>query len=65
MKIPDNYDLFEAHDREMERRERMLPECECCGCRIHQDDAVRLNGCWYCDDCISGMREEITYEYTY
>jgi len=59
MTIPDNYDLFEAHDREMERRERMLPKCEWCGSPIYQESAFRINGCWYCDDCLSDLREDI------
>lgn len=50
---------FERWDREQERALERLPVCECCGEHIQQEDAVRIGGDWYCDECIDGMREEI------
>ena len=55
----DNYDLWEEHDNEMQRKLENLPVCECCGEPIQQDTAVRIDGFWYCDDCLEGLRESI------
>ena len=57
----DNYDIWDAHDREMERKLENLPLCECCGNPIQQDTAVRINGDCYCDDCLDEMREDTEY----
>lgn len=56
MIVPDNFDIWEAHDIEMERRRMRLPECACCGEHIQQEDAVCINGDWYCDSCLDEMR---------
>ena len=40
----DNYDLWVAHDNDMQREIEKLPLCECCGEPIQQDTAVRING---------------------
>ena len=60
MTIPDNADLFEMHDREMEAKAQKLPRCERCGEPIYQYKAVRINRCWYCDNCIEELREDTT-----
>ena len=36
-----------------------LPKCSECKEPIQQDDAVCLNGKWYCDECLDDMREDI------
>lgn len=54
----DNYDLWVAHDNDMQREIEKLPLCECCGEPIQQDTAVRINGDWYCDDCLDNLRED-------
>ena len=54
----DNYSLWEDHDNKMESRLANLPVCDCCGERIQQDTAVRIDGFWYCDECLDEMRED-------
>ena len=62
MPIPDNYDLWEAHDREQARWLAKLPTCQICGDAIQQERAVCINGFWYCDECIENNRKEIDVE---
>ena len=50
MYIPDNYDLWEAHDREQEAKLQELPVCKCCGFAIQQEKAICIEGDWYCED---------------
>jgi hypothetical protein len=50
---------FERHDAEQERRLRRLPVCCSCKGHIQQESAVRINGDWYCDECIEDMKEDI------
>lgn len=33
-----------------------LPVCSECGEHIQQEDAVCINGEWYCDECLRVMR---------
>lgn len=49
----DNYDLWQAHDAEQERKLNMLPKCSCCGNPIQQDTVVCINGKLYCDSCLA------------
>lgn len=57
--IPDNYDLWEAHDREQSRRLERLPKCFHCGEPVQQEMAVCLDGRWYCDECLEMNRVEV------
>lgn len=50
---------FDRWDAEQEEWLDSLPECYNCGCHIQQEDAVRIDGKWYCDDCLNDMREGI------
>ena len=59
MGIPDNYELWEAHDREQALKLAQLPTCECCGDAIQQESAVCIEGFWYCDDCLEHYRREV------
>ena len=36
-----------------------LPKCSECDEPIQQEDAVCIEGEWYCDDCLNNMREYI------
>ena len=60
MTIPDNYDAWVWHDREMEARARKLPTCERCGEPIYEMRAVYWRGMWFCDSCLEEMREDTT-----
>lgn len=56
MALPDNYDMWEAYDRQCAAWEHKLPICELCGEHIQQWDAVRIRGEWYCDECLREAR---------
>lgn len=62
MNVPDNYDLWEAHDRNQAERLKKLPTCDRCGDAIQQEMAVRIYGNWFCDECIKECREEVDVE---
>lgn len=53
MALPDNYDMWEAYDRQCAAWEYKLPICELCGEHIQQDKALHIMGLWICDDCIN------------
>ena len=57
--VKDNYDLWTEHDAEQEAWLRKQPVCCECKDHIQQDSAVRINGDWFCDNCLEDMREEI------
>ena len=40
-------------------RVKDLPVCANCGEHITQETAVCVNGDWYCDVCLKGMRQYI------
>lgn len=60
--IPDNYDVWERHDEEQERRLESLPCCSICGEHIQQDMAFHYDGFWICDDCIKENRKGVEAE---
>ena len=49
---------FERHDAQKEEELQNLPVCTCCEKPIQQERAVRINGDWYCDECLDDMRED-------
>jgi formylmethanofuran dehydrogenase subunit E len=55
----DNADLYDKYDREMERLRRKLPRCSHCEEPIMQETAVRFDGNWICDDCLSDYFREV------
>lgn len=57
--MPDNMDIYYAYERDREKELESLPLCCMCGEHIQQEDAVHLNGEWFCDDCLKDSREEI------
>lgn len=50
---------FDKWDAEREKWREQLPCCEECGEHIQQEDAVLLDGKWYCDCCLKEARTEI------
>lgn len=50
---------FDRWNAEQEDWLARLPVCCDCGNPIQQEDAVRIDGKWYCDDCLDMMREGI------
>ncbi len=52
MNIPDNYDQWEAHEREKEKLLELLPECEICGVTIQDDFYFEINDAIICESCL-------------
>ncbi len=60
LNIPDNYDLFAAHDAEMGAKLDSKPVCVCCEEPIQDDHMYDIYGDIYCEDCmISQFRRSI------
>lgn len=50
---------FDQWDQEQQRKLERLPACRACGEHIQQENAVRLEGYYYCDACLDDMRISI------
>ena len=59
MNVPDNHDMFMAEEQRKQQLLDRLPECELCGDPIQQEDAVCLDGYWFCDNCLKENRKDI------
>lgn len=60
MSIPDNYDLWEAHDREQEQRLAKRPVCDYCQEPIQDDFYYEINGENICEHCLDQFfRKEV------
>lgn len=53
---------FDKWDAVQTKRENGLPCCVDCGEHIHQEDAVHMDGFWYCDSCIDSYRRTVNEE---
>ena len=51
----DNYDLWEAHDREEQERLDRMPLCECCNQPIQDEYCYEINGEVLCEDCLVSL----------
>lgn len=53
MSIPDNYDIWNAHDIENERKRARLPVCDNRKCRRQIDDDYfwEIDGDYLCEKC--------------
>lgn len=49
----DAYDLWEARDREMERRLARRPLCSICDNHIQDEEAYLINGEVICQECLN------------
>lgn len=65
MGIPDNYDIWEAHEIEMEKRLARLPICENPKCkkRIQDDEYFEIDGEILCRDCMEDRYMKYTEDY--
>ena len=52
MNMPDNYDLFAAHEAEMGAKLDNKPVCVCCEEPIQDDYMYDIYGEIYCEDCM-------------
>ena len=62
MSIPDNSDLWAAHDIKQERRRMRRPVCEECGRHIQDETAFLIRGEWFCQECMDNF-EELVEDY--
>lgn len=62
--IPDNYDIWAAHEEKAEKRREQLPLCARCGDHVQQETAVYVEvfGAWLCDECLDECRREVISE---
>ena len=60
--IPDNYDIWLAHEEKQEQKIKQLPKCARCEDHIQQERAVCIDGDWYCDECLDACRQEVVIE---
>lgn len=50
--MPDNYSMWEHHEREKEKWLESRPQCCRCGEPIQEDVLYRVKGDIYCTDCM-------------
>lgn len=55
--------LLDAYEHEQEQRYSNRPDCDCCGCRIDTEYAIRVNNNWYCDDCVDRYLRKAVDDY--
>ena len=53
MNVPDNYDLWEAHDAEQEKALAERYVCDYCGHPIQEDHHYEINGDFLCEGCLN------------
>ncbi len=59
MKIPDNYDAWEVHEREQQQWLESRPVCADCGEHIQNEFAFHINGDWICEECMDSYRQVV------
>lgn len=52
MPIPDNYDIWRAHQDEEEQRLKRYPQCCHCEKHITEDFLFKIEGDLWCEDCM-------------
>ena len=53
MNIPDNYDIWSAHEGELERELERRPICRHCREHIQDEHYFYIYGEYYCEDCLN------------
>ena len=63
--VPDNYDMFERHDRQMEDRLDRCPKCALCGEPIQDEYGYRVedDNDLFCWDCALQWLHDVAAEY--
>ena len=59
IRTDDPIDDFLQYDAEQQRLAERIPKCAVCNHTISQTMAVRINGEFYCDDCLIDLRERV------
>lgn len=63
MNVPDNYDLWEAHEANQEKLLEKLPECEICGHPIQDDFYYEINDAIICENCLNNHHRKRTEDF--
>lgn len=63
MRIPDNYDLWEAHDIKQERERMRRPKCSLCGEHIQDEHLFLINDEFICTECLITNFKKETEDY--
>lgn len=61
--IPDNYDLFQAHDRKQQQWLDRCPVCEHCDQPIQDEDLFDIDGTLYHTECAEQEFKKKTDDY--
>ena len=61
--IPDNYDMWAAHDAEQERELAKLPVCYECGEPIQTEECYEINDELICPQCMEDNHKKWTENY--
>lgn len=61
--IPDNYDLWVAHDREQYEALEKLPKCANCGEPIQDEYLYKISGDLICESCLKECFRESVENY--
>ena len=59
MRIPEPYELYEAHEAAIENYKKRFPVCSCCREPIMSEKAYDIDG-WYCEECFKAWVEDIS-----
>lgn len=60
MYVPDNYDLWEKHDREMQEEMDRLPVCGWCGEPIQDEECYKIGNKVVCVHCMEECKVHTT-----
>lgn len=63
MPIPDNYDMWLAHETRQEKLLERLPRCECCDKRIQDDFFFEINDAIICEKCLNENHRKRTEDF--
>lgn len=63
MPIPDNYDIWRAHQTRIEETEKRLPRCDRCKLRIADDYLYHIDGEILCEECMNEKYRKDTDDY--
>lgn len=64
MAIPDNYDLWEAHEARQQKLLEALPVCDHCGNPIQDEELIDFDGFLLCQKCLRDHYTKKTEDYT-
>ena len=59
----DNYDLFEMHDAEQERKLQKLPVCVYCNEHIQDESFFLINDEVICEDCMDSYFRKLKFAF--